>query len=39
MRHQDANLTALTYTDASLLPTFDAVASLKWEGDGGGSCT
>ena len=33
MRHQDANLTAQPHTDASLLPTFDAVASLKWEGD------
>ena len=32
MRHQDANLTALNYTDANLLPTFDAVASLTWEG-------
>ena len=32
MRHQDANLTALNYTDANLLPTFDAVASLNWEG-------
>ena len=32
VRHQDANLTALNYTDANLLPTFDAVASLTWEG-------
>ncbi len=32
IRHQDANLTAQTYTDTCLLPTFDAVASLKWEG-------
>ncbi len=32
MRHQDANLTAQNYTDANLLPTFEAVASLKWEG-------
>lgn len=27
MRHSDANLTAQVYTDASLRPTFDAVAS------------
>ncbi len=32
MRHQDANLTAQNYTDANLLPTFAAVASLEWEG-------
>ena len=32
MRHSDANLTAGIYTDASQLPTFEAVASLDWEG-------
>ena len=32
MRHSDPALTANIYTDASQLPTFDAVASLKWEG-------
>ncbi len=32
MRHSDPALTANIYTDASQLPTFDAVAALKWEG-------
>ncbi|MBL9170350.1 MAG: tyrosine-type recombinase/integrase [Verrucomicrobiales bacterium] len=33
MRHQDPKLTALNYTDETLLPTFAAVASLDWEGE------
>jgi hypothetical protein len=32
IRHSDPALTANSYTDASQLPTFDAVASLAWEG-------
>jgi len=32
MRHSDPALTANIYTDASQLPTYDAVASLPWEG-------
>jgi integrase len=32
MRHSDPGLTANSYTDASQLPTFEAVASLDWEG-------
>jgi hypothetical protein len=32
MRHSDPSLTANIYTDVSQLPTFDAVASLEWEG-------
>lgn len=30
MRHSDPKLTALIYTDASQLPTFDAVQALSW---------
>jgi site-specific recombinase XerC len=33
MRHQDPKLTALNYTDETLLPTFASVASLDWEGE------
>ena len=32
MRHSDPALTANIYTDAHLLPTFDAVAAMPWEG-------
>ncbi len=32
MRHSDPRLTACTYTDERLLPTFEAVAALPWEG-------
>ena len=39
MRHSDPNLTANIYTDASQLPTFDAVASLDWEGIDEKRCT
>ncbi|GHB93262.1 hypothetical protein GCM10007047_05730 [Cerasicoccus arenae] len=30
MRHSDPKLTAMIYTDATQLPTFDAVASIGW---------
>ena len=37
MRHSDPKLTAQIYTDASLLPTFDAVQALPWIQEGAGS--